>query len=195
MSDDEDTELPEGWFKIDGIQEGKWTLKNRLTGLGVLANQQADILDVGCAEGLIGEWLMNRGNATLHGLERHGPFIERARSLMRNYPETRVRFFQVDLNYIQAWLDLNPNALRPHYGIVLCLLVLHKVTHPEIVLKLLADRVARYLALHLPNPVINDPRSSNQPFDTKAWLLDNGFRVIADDTAGDFSRLIYQRNK
>ena len=58
------------------------------------------------------------------------------------------------------------------YDIVLALAILHKLKRPDIVLRYLTMICREYLAIRLPDPVLNDRRSGFMKLDVPAFLSD-----------------------
>jgi trans-aconitate methyltransferase len=160
-----------GWFIIPSVQNGERDLKERIKPLGtVLANASgATVADFGCAEGLIGKWLIDHGGAAaLHGFDKHEPYLETAREIMKGYP---AQFEVCDLDEFDAWRASRP-AL-PRFKIVLAMNVLHKLARPRDVLCALADLCDDMLVLALPGLVIKDRRSGMKPIDPREVLAPN----------------------
>lgn len=168
---------PHGWFEIPGRQTGERHIKERIRGLAALlpAAKGADILDLGCAEGLIGRWVLEAGHgASLRGLDKHGPYIETARQLVGG--RSGVRFDVCDFDEFETWRE--HNELLPRYGIVLALNIVHKLAKPAEFLTAIAGLSGSILALSLPADVIDDPRSGNVKADPQK-LLRSQFDLIA----------------
>lgn len=108
------------WLTIPGVQDGERTLEEQLLGLApALAEAPGrTVLDLGCAEGLIGQAFARAGALDVLGLEG---MVEHVKVGQRN---TRgVRFKVRDLN-VQK-----PPKL-PSWDIVLALAILHKLHDP-----------------------------------------------------------------
>lgn len=183
-----------GWFEITGIQTGERTLKEAIIGLAKVAANAKDstILDLGCAEGLIGKWLIDAFRARLaHGLEIHPPYLEMARELHADY-EGRAIFFECDLDHFDVWRKVNPDVLLPRYDIVLALRVIQKLARPATFLKTIAAMTGNILALNLPEVIIDDARSGNEPVDPVDLLKEN-FKLIDQRKAKLGNRMIFQR--
>lgn len=166
-----------GWFEIPGLQSGERKLKERIQGLSPLlpAASGADILDLGCAEGLIGRWVLDvGGGATLRGLDKHQPYVDTARALVAG--RNGVRFDVCDFDEFEIWRETN--ELLPRYGVVLALNIVHKLARPADFLKSIAGLSSDILALSLPNEVICDVRSGNVRVDP-CRLLRSEFALIA----------------
>lgn len=185
--------LPRGWFAIAG-QTGAHTLDGRLIGLTPLDKLSRDvtILDLGCAEGLIGLRLLQLGPARLlHGVDIHSPYLQMARGLARAQP--KARFFHLDLNHLDDLADWLP-TLRPSYDIVLCLCIAHKMRDPAAFLRRAARLCSGYLALQLPSVVIDDRRSDHRPLNTHEWLGVHGFKLFHQVDDDVLVRRIYRRH-
>lgn len=182
------TQVRHGWFEMPGIQSGEHTLKARIKGLSPLLPycEGGTILDVGCAEGLIGRWLYYTGAARmLHGIDKHPPFLEMARKIC---PGT---FFEVDLDFLPAWIETSP--LQPKYDVVIALCIAQKMSDPESFIRILADRCRKAFVLHLPDRVIADPRSAGRKLDTQVLLESLGFRLVDHNPVLGIDRRIYER--
>lgn len=178
-----------GWFEITGVQTGERTLSEQVVGLDLLLAEVpgARVLDVGCAEGLIGKWLLDHGAASVHGLEGHAPYIETGRTLFGN----AIRFDQADLNDVETWAKM----LADTYDIVLALNILQKLTDPARALRELAARADNLLALSLPNDIVCDVRSAFVVMDPVAVLGDAFECVSIADAALHPRKGFYGRRK
>lgn len=159
-----------GWFAVPGVQEGEREMAERIAGLEVvkISARGKSILDLGCAEGLIGDWLVKEGGAaSLLGLEKHPPYVEMARKLV-----PRGYFFVADFDLP----DWNTNLAM--HDIVLALNIAHKLEKPEAFLGIVVALAKEIIALSLPAVIINDPRSGNVPLDVVEYLQLRGFNLI-----------------
>jgi len=166
-----------GWFEIDGVQTGERKLKERIRGLAPLlpAAKGASVLDLGCAEGLIGKWLLEAGGAnSLLGLDKHEPYLETAREVFGEDP--RASFAVCDFDDFEAWLT--DHQLAGRYELVLALNIIHKLARPAQFLTSIAGLAGKMLAIALPADVINDVRSGNAPVDPVAELRGK-FRLVS----------------
>lgn len=187
-----------GWFSIAGIQTGERSLKEAVIGLNKVAAAApgATVLDLGCAEGLVGKWLLDSFKAKLvHGLELHPPYIEMA-NLLHGFPvyDGRIKFFACDLDHFEVWQKMNPGVLLPRYDIVMALRILQKLTRPREVLLQIAALADNILALNLPEAIIDDRRSGHVPVDPVEALRDQ-FELIDQTQAKLGLRMIFKRIK
>jgi len=184
--------MKHGWFEIDGLQTGEHKLEGRLNGLRMLADHAKDatILDLGCAEGLIGSWLYDQGPALLvDGVDQYPAYLKTARALHAN--DSHFRFFGCNLN---EDFDNLLWSLLPSYDIVLCLCLAHKFQHPREFLLKAARLCNRFFALHLPDDIINDARSGRRNIDpTKEVFEPLGFKCIVHVNDAALSRRIYEK--
>jgi hypothetical protein len=158
--------MAKGWYIIKGVQDGDRTVEEQLTGLGTIcANAPGKtVLDLGCAEGLIGLHLVQQCHAaTVHGFSLVASEIEVGQRLCAGLP---IRLQEANLNEAAQWV---PHA-GPRYDMVLLLSILHKFKKPGDVLDLALQRAGDWVAVRLPAPVINDTRSGNVPFDVRPVL-------------------------
>lgn len=183
--------MKSGWFSIAGIQKGKYDLKDRIANLATVRPraENATILDLGCAEGLIGKWLVDSSRAkTLHGLDLHEPYIKMARSLMRDYD---AMFMHADFDHFQTWLDVNRDKLLPQYDIVLALRVIQKLANPDRFLGLVKPLARKWIVIHVPKNPIEDARSNHRPVDITE-VLGPEFELIEFRDGKEFCG-IYER--
>lgn len=173
MSDEKIGPVPHAWFTIDGIQAGKYTVKDRLFALDRIKPHArgASVLDIGCAEGLLSKWLIDIcGAKSVTGLEKHAPYAEMARHIMRGYD---AAYHVVDLDFFETWLEYKPGELAPNYDIVLALRVIQKLARPASFVKAIAPFVGKYLVVQIPTNakgIMVDARSGCKPFDIEAEL-------------------------
>src|SRR5690349_21167118 len=136
---------PDGWFKIEGVQEGHVDFARQFRGLEIVRAEAsgASILDLGCAEGLISLEMVKAGAALVHGVELEAKRVETARSLFAAHPQAKSMFIAHDLNRFpelflthtadSEWKD---STLRNRYDIVLCLAIAMKLAQPAPFLRL-----------------------------------------------------------
>jgi predicted RNA methylase len=124
-----------GWFVIPGMQTGDRTLEEQIIAVRpALAEAKGrTVLDMGCAEGLIGLEFARAGALAVHGMDAVRGHIDVAEEVGQGQPMT---FECADLNVL--------GAPRP-YDIVLALGVIHKLHEPGVGLKWAADCTRRLL--------------------------------------------------
>jgi SAM-dependent methyltransferase len=164
--------MHKGWFKLRGVQDGDRTVTEQLTGLGAVCRHAfgKTVLDLGCAEGLIGLHMLNRcGASMVHGLSIVKTEIAAARELAKSALGP-AKFFHADLNGFAKIASANPPLLLAKYDVVLLLSILHKLKNPEDILNRVLKYAAGTVAIRLPRPVIIDVRSGNRRFDVRAHM-------------------------
>jgi hypothetical protein len=193
---------PNGWFKIPGVQEGKFGLDRQFAGLDVVrrASPGATVLDLGCAEGAVSLELAKAGATLIHGVELEGQRLKVAEQLFRDQcPRVSCQFIEWDLSrFDELFIDVTPDSrpggrsLRTRYDIVLCLAIAQKLPNPARFLRLASTLCSDVLAVRLPFPVIDDARSSNIPVDIKR-MVEGEFDLV-QETAG-YPQDVSQRYK
>lgn len=180
-----------GWFHIDGVQTGDRQLAEQMAGLewfkgqpGLLAG--ASILDIGCAEGLIGmeflEMTMGHGmKGNLVGLEMLPSRVKTADEIAR---ARGLRFYSAFVQHDAETFHLQSLWAEP-FDVVLALAIAHKLKEPGEFLRAAAGMCRKFMAIRLPGPVIHDRRSGLVPFDVPELMLEAGFYKVS---AGYFSR-------
>lgn len=168
----------EGWFHTPG-RAGDRTLAQQLTGLHrvFVDIRGRTVLDVGCAEGLVGIELARCGAALVHGVELVASHIEVGRRLaLQAGVQDRVAFEEADANVAE------PPRMR--FDVVLMLAVLHKLRDPTAACVRYAGVCADLCVIRLPPkgaPVINDARSGYKPHDIGELMTRAlGFRFEAE---------------
>lgn len=166
-----------GWFKIDGTQHGLRHLKEQLKGLEPLRPYlpSASILDLGCAEGLIGKYCIDTWGANaLTGIESVKERVELARQICAGYED--VKFIVGDADNLEAIRG----QLLERYDVVLALAILHKLRDPWKAYRFLAKLCTKALVIRMPDPspTFRDARSGNKEFDARS-LTDHGFKLVA----------------
>src|SRR6185437_10924267 len=172
----------EGWFKIPGVQGGKWDLDRQMAGLEVVrrACGGMTVLDLGCAEALISLELAKTGAELVHGVELERHRLEIAEKLFgQQCPRVTRQFIEWDLAHFDAlFLDHTADTtrqgqfLRTRYDLVLCLAIAQKLPNPARFLRLAATICTHLMAIRLPYPIIDDPRSGNIPVDVRRMIED-----------------------
>lgn len=159
-----------GWFTTAG-RPGDRTLEQQMTGLEQLVAEVPGktVLDVGCAEGLIGMELCRAGADAVIGLEIVPYHVNVGRDLVGDLPMT---FILANLN------NFDLSTLAPA-DIVIALSVLHKVKDPSRVCAALAVLAKDLCVIRLPpsGPVIVDARSENVPHDIASVMEASGFTL------------------
>jgi predicted RNA methylase len=123
--------MRKGWLKIPGVQDGDRSVEEQVAALRPAIAEAAGktILDLGCAEGLIGREFAKAGAAKVIGLEAVPAHLAVASQQCRDFKQ--MEFALVDLN--QA------DQLVYSADIVLCLGIAHKIHDPGICVKFAAD--------------------------------------------------------
>lgn len=163
-----------GWFDIEGLQDGERTVEEQLTGLAPLLERIRSgdrVLDLGCAEGLIGLECFAAGAGLVHGVESVASRVGRGRQLCAGAP---VEFFVFDL---AGFAEASPAGLLPRYEVVLALSIAHKFADPAGFLSAAMARCGRLLAVRLPSAVLRDRRSEFKPLDVPALAGRHGFAL------------------
>jgi SAM-dependent methyltransferase len=113
--------MRKGWLAIPGVQFGERTVKEQMLGLGPALKEcrGKKVLDLGCAEGFIGQKFADSGAAHVLGLDSLQSHLDVAKQHCK-----RVTFRLVDLN-------VEPLPHVPRFDIVLALAILHKLTEPR----------------------------------------------------------------
>jgi len=143
-----------GWFKLPG-KDGDRTLAEQMIGLApALAEARGkSVLDLGCAEGLIGREFAQAG-ATVLGIECNPETVTAARKTCGEL----VRIEQADLN--------TTSFPAGRWDIVLALAILHKLRYPARAVSDIAGTGAGLVVVRLPS-------GSTGQFTTKnhgAWV-------------------------
>lgn len=161
---------PHGWFEIPGVQTGERNLTERTTPLRPLLKfaPGASVLDLGCAEGLIGLWLMDHGAKSLDGVEKHVPWIETAQRIAKERGHKNAWFYEGDFDH----MDLEESIFRADYDIVLCLNVAQKLKEPGEFIRRAAAKSGNIFVYSGPGKVLKDVRSGNRSFDIAKLLGD-----------------------
>jgi len=160
-------EASKGWFATPD-RPGDRTLEMQMLGLDPLLDEvkNANILDVGCAEGLIAMELAKRG-AQVTGVDIIESHIEAARFLRGNLS---CRFEVADANNYQP----------DDYDIILLLSVLHKLKDPSRACARFAKAAKNLVVMRLPPehaPAIVDKRSNYVKHDMQAVMTWYGFEL------------------
>jgi 2-polyprenyl-3-methyl-5-hydroxy-6-metoxy-1,4-benzoquinol methylase len=181
--------IDRGWFTTRN-RPGDRTLESQLEGLDRLIAfvPGKSVLDIGCAEGLIGIHLIDKGAIAIHGIEVRDDHVKVANRLRKGRACT---FETADAN---TWVP------KRSYSIVTMLAVLHKLVDPTAACKRFAEAARELVVIRLPpyGSTIVDARSENKPFDIAAamgeigWLLDEETRGPFDEWVGYFTRGWYE---
>lgn len=137
---------------------------------------RATVLDLGCAEGLIGKQAIETHGADLvHGVELLPERVEQARRHCAGF--FNAEFHAVDLNNTEALADL-PLLIR--YDVVLLLAILHKLKNPERALRWAAARCGKVLVYRAPRSAcaFQDARSGNELVDP-SQILQREFELVS----------------
>jgi hypothetical protein len=162
----------DNWFQVKG--RGARRLEDQLLGLDQLFQvAHGVVLDLGCAEGLIGKTMLESGCDMLHGVEIVPERIERAERFLRHYP---AEFWVHDLEKMDSLVP----QLRIKYDVVLALSIAHKLRRPEQFIRAAAGLSDDLFAIRLPQPVICDKRSGRVPLDVPKLMSDIGFDAVSE---------------
>jgi len=115
--------LRKGWFVIPGVQDGDRTVEEQMIAVRPALAEAAgkSVLDLGCAEGLIGREFARAGAAEVFGLDSVGGHLQVATQQCIGLP---MKFRQADFQVVAA------GEPERQFDIVLALGVVHKMEHP-----------------------------------------------------------------
>jgi 2-polyprenyl-3-methyl-5-hydroxy-6-metoxy-1,4-benzoquinol methylase len=141
--------MNKGWLKAPGIRpDGDRTLEEQMLCLDAaldevhaasLAGARPTVLDLGCAEGLIGREFARAGAADVLGIEILETHLAVARLACADLP---MRF---ECDHLAHWAETHPKPEQ--FDVVLCLSVAHKLHRPSLLLRW-AARSARSLLVY-----------------------------------------------
>lgn len=159
---------------------GHRTIEQQMTGLGQLWErvEGKNVLDIGCAEGVIALECLRRGAVGVCGVDNRADAIAEADRLARKAGlSDRVLFGTADANTYDP---------RGPFDVILMLAILHKLRKP-------ADSLMRFLTAAAPTalvvlrtrqrdwPVLRDERSGLLPQDIRFCMYDHGFNLVHED--------------
>lgn len=175
-----------GWFGRER------TLKEQMRGIGLALAQceGRQVLDLGCAEGLIAMEFVLHGAKLVHACDNNAIFVRHAQQLAAT--DRRMTVSLADLN------DGLPRWLHSQYDIVLALAILHKLREPEAAIRMAASAVAPGGVLVIRLPVGSDgeiryKHDKIQVADTRVVLPEMGLRLEADVEGPRTERVHYWR--
>lgn len=183
------------WFAV-GRGEYERVLTDQMKGLrpaidevraAKLKGRPLTVLDVGCAEGLIGMELAKAGAIHVHGVELVPERVADANRLRGSLP------CSYEIGNVATY---NP---RKPYDVLLALSILHKLPNPTAALyRLVHSFCQRMVVIRLPpgrGPLVVDPRSNNEPHDLDGTLQQLGF-TLEQETEGHLGEWVgYWRAK
>lgn len=137
--------MNKGWFDIRGVRPGDRTLKEQMMGLApALAECKGKtVLDLGCAEGLIGREFALAGATRVLGIELLQAHLNVAKKVCKDVPQ---------VSFICAHLDDYAKTLEtiPQYDIVLALGIIHKLHDPAVPLRFAAQSAKSLMLFRAP---------------------------------------------
>lgn len=177
-----------GWFDVPGTQEGERALSEQLEGLERLGDEVSGraVLDVGCAEGLIGLHLASvHGARLVIGVDPNRDFVARARQLVETHGTYDAEFHEAALGYSHRHdrqvLGRVLAGRRP--DVVLLLSVLHKMHYPETFLEvLLTEWQPGLVVVRAPPPgVFFVTKHSRRPVNLGLEMESWGYALSGED--------------
>lgn len=170
-----------GWFAIPGVQDGDRTPAQQLKGLdyAFACCDDARVLDLGCAEGVIAREALNYGAASVHGVEVVLMHVAVAKRVCPGAT------FQVG--------DLNDEAViagLPHCDVIFALAILHKLRRPENLMRRIAQLGASLIVVRTPAATpdaVIDARSGMREVSISGNL--SGYRLSHTDS-GHFAEWV-----
>ena len=133
-----------GWMAIDGRQTGDRTVSEQMLGLedALEAAKGKTVLDLGCAEGLIGREFIRAGAAHVTGIEMLDDHLKMARAECSGLPMTFI------CSEIKEWILDHPDP--DEFDIVLNLGIAHKVHSPGWVMEFAAKSARQMMVFRGP---------------------------------------------
>lgn len=167
--------MGKGWFMTPG-RDGDRTLAEQMIGLEPLVAEIRGkrVLDFGCAEGLIGMELLNRGAAAVTGIDSVEEHIQVGKRIALD-EGLDIQLQVGNLN------DFAVESLEPA-DVVLLLAILHKLQDPSAFAARAAALAKDLVVVRLPpaGAVIRDARSGFKAHDIAAVLRDAGLALESE---------------
>ena len=170
--------LRHGWFVIPDVQTGDRTVEQQTKALAPAIAECAgkSILDIGCAEGLVGREFVRAGARCCLGIDTVQDHIHVAMSQCEGLP---MSFHLASIAQFENEPIPNPFGVE-QYDIVLALGVAHKLEHPRVAIEVAAryckDLMLLRRGLRQVDGVVSSKHFNNKA-DTHAILRDNGFEM------------------
>ncbi len=163
-----------GWFIIPGVQDGDRTVEEQMIAVRpALAEAKGKtVLDLGCAEGLIGREFARAGALSVLGVDSVGGHLQIAQEQCKGLP---MKFRQTDF---QVMASTDPGM---QWDIILALGVIHKMKHPGDGVHFVA-KASRDLVLFRAKGGVTDGIVRSKHFvdgwcDAHAIMGEHGFRM------------------
>lgn len=155
------------WFTTETTQ-GIRTLQQRTSGLEVLkknintlqSKQNISVLDIGCAEGLIADWITDGKSDRLVGIEGDKVKVDSAQVIYQDkIYNNRYKIVQGDANDVDG--AFSENGIKGKFDVVLLLAILQKLADPFRCLEAAVAKAELFVAIRVPG----------------YWLKENGIRL------------------
>lgn len=135
-----------GWLKVPGIRPfGDRSLEEQMKGLDRALAECKDktVLDLGCAEGLIGLEFAKAGAKQVLGIELLESHLQIARKACKGWPQ-----MQFVRSHLGEYMLANPQPQQ--FDIVLALGIIHKLDEPGVLLNWAARSAKTLLCFRAP---------------------------------------------
>lgn len=172
---------------------GKWSKESRLQDIDLILPfaAGANILDIGCAEGLISQLMMQHGASSTHGFDNDAGRIMSARALTAQYDQSEFRVASV-----VPWGDFenrHGDLLRPSYDVVLFLAVYQHLNKDgrDIVLNRLLEKSKDLFAIRTPDSLFDSANLHEQI--TQAGFVASGVGQLGQ--GGSAPLRLYRKRK
>ena len=188
--------LRHGWFIIPGVQNGDRTVDQQTKALAPALAECAgkSVLDIGCAEGLVGREFVRAGAVCCLGIDTVQDHIQVACRQCEGLP---IRFHVGSIAEFETKPLPNPFGVD-RYDIVLALGVAHKLEYPgvgiEVAARYCGNLILLRRGLRQVDGVVSSKHFANKA-DTHAILRDSGFALekLVDGPAPFFEAVEYWR--
>lgn len=177
------TAQKKGWFKIPGIQDGDRTIEQQMKGLDRLCAEAPGktVLDLGCAEGLVGMRLLTQHEAAaVTGLSLVKSEIKVGQRLAADQG-LAMQLYCVNLNEVEAWHAENAGNLGAQFDVLLMMAILHKLKEPLQFLTFVVNTFSPAMLVirtaEATPGYVQDARSGDRRFDIIAHLEQLGFKL------------------
>lgn len=170
--------MAERWFRIKGQAKGDRSVDEQMKGLRRALDETRGrtVLDLGCAEGLIGIEFARAGAVAVHGIERLQRHIDVAKTISGELPLT---FQCADLSELAR--HEMALELPQRYDIVLALAILHKLEDPALGAKFCAWSARSLVVVRLPansdsrNGILQSKHNPKQRCNLSRVMQEHGF--------------------